>query len=97
MTSPAAQLPATPNWTPSAGDSGPDAVDTRRCVRCGRGPRADDSYLCASCKADQATFREMSEARREVRRAMPDDDGRNQRRYLIGTYHWAGGWPAIGR
>jgi hypothetical protein len=37
----------------------------------------------------------MAEARRCVRQSMPDDDGRNQRRYLIATYHWAGGWPAL--
>jgi hypothetical protein len=37
----------------------------------------------------------MSEARRVVRQAIPDDDGKNQRRYLMATHAWAGGWPAL--
>lgn len=71
-----------------------DAILARgRCVRCGRKDRADGTYLCAPCRGDQATFREMSEARREVLKLLPEDGGRDQRRYLIGVCHWAGGWP----
>lgn len=66
-----------------------------RCVRCGNRDRADDTFLCAECRADQSTFREMSEAHRAVRARYPDDDGSTQRRYLVGTFHWAGGWPRI--
>jgi hypothetical protein len=39
----------------------------------------------------------MSDAHRTVRASMPADDGRMQRRYLVATYSWAGGWPAIDR
>jgi len=67
----------------------------RDCVRCGRCPRSDESFLCVPCRGDQATFREMAEARRLIRRTIPEDDGREQRRYLMATYAWAGGWPAL--
>jgi hypothetical protein len=65
------------------------------CVRCGRNPQGAESWLCARCRADDLTFQEMSEARRVIRRTIPTDDGREQRRYLVGVHHWAGGWPRI--
>jgi len=65
------------------------------CVRCGLRPRAVDTFLCVECRADQATFREMAEARRVVRERDPLDDGRSQRYYLTRFHGWSGGWPAI--
>ena len=56
------------------------------CVRCGRRPRAAETYLCEVCLHDPEARREAMEVLRS------GGDNMAQRRRAIETYGWAGGW-----
>jgi len=56
------------------------------CVRCGRHPRAHETFLCVVCLRDPVTRREMIAIERSAQ------DHQAQRRVAIETFHWAGGW-----
>ena len=63
-------------------------LEMLRCVRCGE-PAADDLFVCDKCFGSQ-------ELRDEMTAATKVDPGYvGQRRFLIATYHWYGGWPRI--
>jgi hypothetical protein len=55
---------------------------SRKCVRCGEGPRLDTAYVCGACAADPATRREVEVALREL----------DPRAHVIARYGWVGGW-----
>jgi len=65
-------------------------MNTQQCVRCGRGPRADGTFLCAVCVAEPSINRDMMEARLAV-----GPDGVEQRKWLVAFRKWAGGWPRV--
>jgi hypothetical protein len=60
---------------------------TRPCVRCGRAPRVEDSYLCDQCRQDWTTELEVATAYQEAART-----GSDPRRFVLERYRWAGGW-----
>jgi len=58
---------------------------SKLCVRCGRGPRVESTYLCLACILDPAS-------RYEVAEALKLDDPLKARRHVIERFHWVGGW-----
>ena len=63
---------------------------TPACVRCGRAPRFEDTFVCQRCKYDPAREREQRAVAYKSGEPLPYD---LQRRELIRRFHWAGGWP----
>lgn len=63
---------------------------TPQCVRCGRAPRYDGTFVCCACKYDPARLREQRAVAFKSGEPLPYD---LQRRELIRRFHWAGGWP----
>lgn len=55
------------------------------CARCGQSPRADDTFLCASCLVSRDAKKEQ-----RIAEATYPGEYREQRRHLIEVYHWAG-------
>jgi hypothetical protein len=51
-------------------------------VRCARGSRLEETFLCLSCIADPAT-------RIEVAASL---DQPEPRAYVVKEFHWVGGW-----
>jgi NMD protein affecting ribosome stability and mRNA decay len=58
----------------------------RPCVRCGRAPRAGETFLCQRCLEDPRTRREVELAERDA------PQYGDPRRAVIARAHWAGGW-----
>jgi len=58
----------------------------RLCVRCGRRPRAGETYLCPPCLEDPVARAEAAECLRAKGGYV------DQRRVAVETFHWAGGW-----
>lgn len=56
------------------------------CVRCGRRPRAGQTYLCNQCLVDPVAREEAVTALRAGGSHV------DQRRVVIERFHWAGGW-----
>jgi len=56
------------------------------CVRCGRRPRAYQTFLCEACLDDPKARREALAIERATEGYLA------QRRVAIERYHWAGGW-----
>ena len=63
-----------------------DPAYRRLCVRCGRRPRSEPTYLCQGCLADPLARAEAAEA------ARAGVSYTEQRRVVIERFHWAGGW-----
>jgi hypothetical protein len=59
-----------------------------RCVRCGRGPRADETFLCERCLDDPESARERLEAE-----LLADVRQVDARRVVVERFKWYGGWP----
>ena len=59
------------------------------CVRCGRGPRSGEPFLCGSCLCDPLARQEAQEALRSA------GDYLAQRRLVVERFHWAGGWGRV--
>jgi predicted amidophosphoribosyltransferase len=59
------------------------------CARCGRHPRALDTFICSRCIADP-------DARREIRALLESGEPIDvQRRRAVEDYRWAGGWGRL--
>lgn len=56
------------------------------CVRCGRLPRAHETFLCDRCLADPRARREALTVERQAKGYLA------QRRLAIERFGWAGGW-----
>jgi NMD protein affecting ribosome stability and mRNA decay len=65
-------------------------MSSRSCVRCGRRPRALESFLCVACLADPDAHVEAATALH-----IPDPD--RARRFAIEVLGWAGGWGRFDR
>jgi hypothetical protein len=62
----------------------------RPCVRCGRAPRALETFLCQRCIGDP-------DAHAEAATALRIPDPRAARRFVVEVFGWAGEWRAGGR
>jgi hypothetical protein len=60
------------------------------CVRCGRAPRSESTFLCLGCLGDP-------EAHTEVARALELANGDAARRLVTERFGWAGGWRVRAR
>lgn len=56
------------------------------CVRCGRHDAAPDLFICAGCEADPDRVREQRYVEEHV------SEHKLQRRTLVLTFGWRGGW-----
>ena len=73
------------NLTEPALGSGP-ARQPALCVRCGKRPRAGETFLCPPCLDDP-------QARAEAAECLRAQGGYiDQRRVAIKKFHWFGGW-----
>jgi len=64
----------------------------RPCVRCGRHPRTETTFVCRQCIEDPATKDEVLDGLEYGRRV---NDGKAARDYMIERHHWAGGWRVM--
>lgn len=58
-----------------------------RCVRCGRHPARQGTWICTSCYEDPRTYNELAKAE------ALGDDVKSRRTVAVVRFGWAGGWP----